>query len=162
MTLQHNWLDDGGWYLLLPQRLLVFWNGAVGDDYDRFCAASDHWLNQLPVADGFGFALGGDPGMVLPITQRAETITLIRWQCADSEDELIAMALCGDNIKQTEPDIVFENYDSNWLLFNAAANPTADHPAIRIVAMPIGELLIQTAFVEHGTHAAIVHKIRLN
>ncbi len=103
MALTHNWLNDGGLYLLLPERLVLSWQGTDNDDYDRYCVASDYWLSQLPVGDGFGIALGGDSGMALVVPQSDGTTTLIRWHFAESEVELIALALGNESVKRTEP-----------------------------------------------------------
>ncbi len=160
MPLKHHWLDEGsGWNLLLPESLLSSWHGNSSDDYQRFGAAGSGWLTQLPVADGFGFVLGGDPGMVLVSPHSDGTTRLIRWHAADSEDELIAFALSGVCVQQTEPDIVFENREPHWLLFDAAADPAIEKPSTLAVSLPTGHLRIQTAFVQDSGNAAIVHTI---
>lgn len=159
MTLAHNWLDDGGWYLLLPERLVPSWSG-INDDYDRFCEVAGHWLSPLPVAGGFGLVLGGDPAMALVWPRSDNSTLLIRWHYAECEKALIALALEGGHIRQTEPDTVFKNSDPIWWLFNAAADPSTDHPTSRVVQMPTGRVRMSTAFLKHDDNACIVHAIR--
>jgi hypothetical protein len=153
-----DWLDDGAVYLLLPDRLLGEWHGVASSDYDRACAASDDWLGLLPVGDGVGLVLGGDPGMILPVQGEGEDVVLVRWVYADDEHELVAFALGGEAVTRTEPDMVLDNQAGSWRLFNAAAEPLAHATSSRRVAIPAGRVRVQTAYMEAGTNAAIVHR----
>jgi hypothetical protein len=150
------WLDDGNVYLLVPERLLGAWRGTGTDDYERACSASDNWLNTLPVGDGTGLVLGGDPGMVL-VTEDGGEVVLIRWVFADDEHELVAFALRGEGVARAEPDLVFDNRDARWGLFNAARSAPRGIHAQR-VALPVGRLRVRTALLESGRNSAIVHR----
>jgi hypothetical protein len=153
-----DWLDDGNLYVLLPDRLLGEWHGIDSDDYDRACAASDNWLNALPVGDGIGLLLGGDPGMALVVPSEGGEGRLVRWVFADDEHELVAFALRGEDITRTEPDVVFDNPGGQWRLFNAAADLLAHGNPSRQVGLPAGRVRVQTAYLESGRNAAIVHR----
>jgi hypothetical protein len=155
-----DWLDDGNLYLLLPDQLLAEWHGIDSDDYDRACAASDNWLNALSVGDGIGLVLGGDPGMALVVPGEAEEVALVRWVFADDENELVAFALRGEGVIRTEPDLVFDNSAARWRLFNAAADLPAHGSPSRRVSLPVGRLRVRTAWLEAGSHSAIIHRFR--
>jgi hypothetical protein len=153
-----DWLDDGNLYLLLPDRLLGEWHGINSDDYDRACAASGSWLNMLPVGDGIGLVLGGDPGMALVVPGEGGEVVLVRWVFADNEHELVAFALRGEEVARTEPDLVFDNPAARWRLFNAAAAWPAHGNPSRRVSLPVGKLRVRTAWLEAGRNSAIVHR----
>lgn len=152
-----DWLDDGNLYLLLPDRLLGEWHGIDSDDYDRACAASDNWLNTLPVGDGVGLVLGGDPGMALVVPGDGEVV-IVRWAGADDEHELVAFALRGEGVARTEPDLVFDNPADQWRLFNAAADLPAHGNPSRRVTLPAGVLRVRTAYLVSDRNCAIVHR----
>ena len=153
-----DWLDDGSLYILLPERLLDVWYRADSDDYNRACAAGDNWLNLLSVGDGVGLVLGGDPGMALAIPDDRGDTVLIRWIFADDEYELVAFALRGEDITETEPDIEFDSPAAHWRLFNAAARLQIDgNPSLRVV-LPVGHVRARTAYLRSGPNAAIVHR----
>src|SRR4051794_7920618 len=82
-TMGLDWFDDGAIQILLPDGLLGEWHGIDSSDYDRACSASGDWLNQLPVGDGIGLVLGGDPGMVLVAPDLEEDAVLVRWVYGD-------------------------------------------------------------------------------
>ena len=161
MSLQHDWLDDGSLLMLLPKSLLGHWHGCATDDYDRACKVGDSWLSTLPVDGGVGILLGGDPGMALLIRDTSETLTLVRWHYADDESELIAFALRREAVAATEPDFVFENKFSDWVMYDAAADPLADRPPTRSFDLPVALIRITTQFVKSDRNAAIVHTFLL-
>jgi hypothetical protein len=152
-----------GWttvaYLLLPEQLLGAWRGASLDDYERACAASDNWLNTLPVGDGIGLLLGGDPGMALAVPDESDLV-VIRWLFANDEHELVAFALLGEGVVRTEPDFVFDNPDGRWRMFNATLSGTRANHAQR-VSLPIGRVRVRTVLLESGRNAAIVHRFSI-
>jgi hypothetical protein len=156
---EFDWLDDGNLYILLPECLVGAWGGIVGGDYDRACEASDQWLNVLPVAEGVGLILGGDPGMALVVPRESGEVLLVRWIFASDEHALVDLAIRGDGVVRTEPDLLFESPDPQWRLFDAAAEPRAGGTASRSLTLPIGRLRAQTADLESGENAGIVHRI---
>src|SRR5687767_627212 len=89
MALKHDWLDDGSLLILMPHSLLAAWSGTDASDYDRACGAADGWLVPFEVGGRRAFLLGGDPGMALLVPLPDSGLGLIRWHCADDEDELI-------------------------------------------------------------------------
>lgn len=155
-----DWLDDGNLYLLLPDRLLGEWHGIDSGDYDRACAVACNWLNTLPVGDGIGLLLGGDPGMALMVPGEGGEMVLVRWVFADDEHELVAFALRGEDVVRTEPDLVLDNPDARWRLFNAAADLPAHGNQSHRVSLPVGRLWVRTAWLEAGSNSAIVHRFR--
>ena len=112
MTL--DWLDEGAIQLMMPNRLLGLWRGVSSSDYDRACAASDNWLNQLPVGSDLALVLGGDPSSLVVVPSGGESVSIVRWIYGDDESELVHCALSCDAVKRTEPEIVFYNVDREW------------------------------------------------
>ncbi|MGE0759995.1 MAG: Imm21 family immunity protein [Pirellulaceae bacterium] len=156
--MKYDWLDEGTFHMMLPDRLVNTWRGAGSPDYDRACSESDEWLTLLTIGDSQGLVLGGDPGMVLVLPCDSELPVLIRWIYADDEQELIDFALRGEPVMDTSPDVVWENQDTSWSLFDAAAYPPQDRPGIRRVRLPVGRLRVETAFVEAGANSAVIHR----
>lgn len=155
-----DWLDDGSLMILLPEPLLSAWHGVDSNDYDRAGAGSNAWLNAIPIEGSHGFVLGGDPGMVLVALDAHGAALLIRWVYAEDEEELVEFALQGKSVTKSEPDLVFNNTFAKWWLFNAAANPSSDRPAMRAVDLPFGQIRVETVYCENKTNAAIVHRFR--
>lgn len=153
---QDDWLDDGSMHLLLPLNSLEEWHGIDSGDYDRACTINE-WLGVLPVGDGIGFVLGGDPGMLL-VDGHDSSVLLIRWIYAEDETELIRFARRGDDVVDGEPDIRFDNFCSEWRLLNAAVNPIRGDYSFRPVILPIGPIQIRTAFHQSERNAAVVHR----
>jgi hypothetical protein len=158
--LKHDWLDVGSLLILMPRSALAAWSGTDTSDYDRACEVADDWLVPFDVDGRHAFLLGGDPGMALFVPLPETGLGLVRWHYADDEDELIAFALRREHVKRTEPDQVFENSETTWVLFNAACNPLKDVPPMREANMPTGRVVADTAFVEESHNAAIVHRFR--
>jgi Immunity protein 21 len=153
-----DWLDEGAIQLVLPESLLDRWSGIDSSDYDRACASSDDWINQLSVGGGLGLVLGGDNAMPLVVPEDDGSIVIIRWIFGEDERELVAFALRGEAIQRTEPDLVFDNADSTWRLFDAAPDPLAHGPSSRTVSLPLGRVRVQTTYHESERNAAIVHR----
>src|SRR5687767_386746 len=121
MALKRDWLDDGSLLILMPLGIVPAWVGSDGSDYDRACAAAaDAWLVPFEVKGTRAFLLGGDPGMALVVPLPESGFGLIRWQYADDEEELIAVAMSRKGVERAEPDVVFDNAEPAWVLFNAA------------------------------------------
>jgi hypothetical protein len=160
MALKRDWLDDGSLLILMPHNLLLAWSGIDGSDYDRACALNDRWLVPIEVGGARAFLLGGDPGMALFVPLPESGLGLIRWYYADDEDELVDFAVRRQSVKRTEPDLLFENTEPKWTLFNAAWNPATDSPPMHHAEMPVGNVLADTAFLEAGHNAAIFHRFR--
>lgn len=159
MVLKNDWLDDGSLLILMPRSVLAAWSGIDASDYDRACAVADDWLVPFDVNGNRVFLLGGDPGMAL-FVPLPDGLGLIRWHYSNDEDELIKFALRRESAKRTEPDVTFENAEPQWTLFNAACNPLKDEPPMRHADMPVGKVVADTAFLEAGHNAAIVHRFR--
>ena|GEM_PF-4945954 len=155
--MKHAWHDDGRLLLLLPDDLLIEWRGS-GPDYDRACVAGRVWLGSVPVADGVGLVLGGDPGIATFARDVDGTLVLIRWIYADDGDELIEFSLRGEAVEATEPDFLFENRHPSWELFDAAADPAMDAPSTLRVELPVGPLRVTTALLQAEQNSAIVHR----
>ena len=85
---------------------------------------------------------------------------LIRWVYAEDEDELVEFALKGNLVTKSDSDLLFNNTFAKWRLFNAAANPSSDNPAMRSIDLPFGQIRVETVFCENKTNAAIVHRFR--
>jgi hypothetical protein len=160
VALKHDWLDDGSLLILMPRSALAAWSGTDTSDYDRACCVADDWLVPFDVDGRQAFLLSGDPGMALFVSLAEPGLGLVRWHYANDEDELIAFALRRERVKRTEPDRVFENLETAWILFNAACNPLTDAPPMREANMPTGRVVADTAFLEDGRNAAIVHRFR--
>ena len=157
--MQLDWFDEGAMQLVLPERLLGQWHGSASSDYDRACALPNGWIHQLPVADGFGFVLNDQPTMVLIVPENDGSLALVRWVFADDEHELVAFALRGEFIKDTEPDLIFSNSDLAWRLIDAACDLLDDEAPSRPMLLPTGRIRVQTAYYESDHHAAVVHRI---
>ena len=157
--MDHDWFDDGAVQILLPVGLLGEWHGIDSSDYERACAASDNWLGQVPVGDGVGLVLGGDPSMVLVHRDAVDNVVLVRWVFADDEHELVSFALGHGPITQIEPDLVLDNSSEQWRLINAAADPCMHNQPSRQVALPLGRIRVHTVYMESENNAAIVHRI---
>lgn len=153
-----DWLDEGSLIIVLPEPLLSEWHGIDSDHYDRACAISNSWLNIISVTGGHGFLLGADVGMVLAVPSASDVTSLIRWVYANDEEELVAFALQGKSVTQSEPDLVFNNMFAKWILFDAAANPSSDYPALRSIDLPRGQIRVETIYCESKPNAAIVHR----
>ena len=158
--MKHDWLDDGSLLILMPRSALAAWSGTDTSDYDRACEVADDWLVPFDVGGRPAFLLGGDPGMALFVPLPEAGLRFVRWHYADDEDELIAFALRREHVTRTEPDRVFENPEAAWVLFNAACNPLTDAPPMREANMPTGRVVADTALLEGGRKAAIVHRFR--
>ena len=154
-----DWLDEGSLIILLPEPLLSEWHGTHSDDYDRACAISNSWLHTISVTGGHGFLLGGDVGMVLATPSANGVTSLIRWVYANEEEELVAFALQGKAVTQSEPALVFNNTFAKWVIFNAAASPSLDNPAMRTIELPLGQIRVETVYCESKSNVAIVHRI---
>ena len=153
-----DWLDGGSLIILLPEPLLSEWHGTDSDDYDRACAISNAMLNTISVSSSHGFLLGGDVGMVLALPNVNGVTTLIRWIYANDEEELVAFALQGGSVTQSEANLVFNNTFEKWVMFNAAVNPSSDTPTMRSIDLPFGQIRIETVYCESKPNAAIVHR----
>ncbi len=127
-------------------------------DYGRACAASVQWISRLPVGNGFGLLLGGDPASVLVAMGEDSVVSLVRWVFADDERELVDFALRGECVLRTEPDLIFENRLAHWRMFNAAADPFVHEAEIKELELPVGQLRVTTAYLEFDCNAAIVHR----
>jgi hypothetical protein len=157
-SMKLDWLDEGSLYLLLSENLLPEWHGVDSSDYQRACAAADNWLNVLPVGNGVGLVLGGDPGMALVTEGPEGDPLLVRWIYADEEEALVALAMEGEAVTRTEPDLVFESPAAEWRLFDAAADPLRHNASWRRVTLPVGRVRARSTYVEAEGHAAIVHR----
>jgi len=160
MSTAFEWLDESGWCLVLPQSLSSQWRGISTDDYDRFCnaAVEQRWISQLPVGDGVAFVLGGDVGMALVHPMPDGVVKIIRWVFADDETDLVEFASGGTSVLRSEPDIVFENGERDWVLADATADlAVGDSRDVRPFALPFGAICVSTAYLEDGLNAAIVH-----
>jgi hypothetical protein len=146
--------------MLLPEALLSEWHGSSSADYDRTCEVAESWLGPVSVNGGFGHLLGGDPGMALLIRDTSDSLTLVRWQYGEQEDELIEFALRREAVAATEPDLVFENKFSRWVMYDAAADPLNDRPPMRSFELPVARIRTTTEFLECDRNAAIVHTFR--
>src|SRR6185436_16835775 len=146
--MKFDWLDDGSLIILLPEALLSEWHGTDSDDYDRACAISTSWFNTISVSGGHGFLLGGDVNMVLALPSVNGVTTLIRWVYANDEEELVAFALQGGSVTQSEANLVFNNTFEKWVMFNAAVNPSSDTPAMRSLDLPSGKIQVETIYCE--------------
>lgn len=155
-----DWFEYGALSLLLPEPLLGEWHGTDSTDYDRACAAGDRWFNAIPVADGTGFVLGGDPKSPLVVLDDHGEVVLIRWMFANDEHELVAFSLRGEHVAQSEPDLVFDNPAAHWRVFNAAADPISDSNPSQKFVLPVGPVRVQTAYLEFDCNAAIVHRFQ--
>jgi hypothetical protein len=89
-----KWIESlGGPLVLVPKSLVGAWGGSnlehpmEGDDYGRACAV-EGYLREIPIASGFGLVLWGSPDRTTILETRAGW-ALLRWQCADSEDEML-------------------------------------------------------------------------
>jgi hypothetical protein len=163
MAAMRDWLDEGGVLLFMPRRLISRWTGCDGGDYSRACANSYSWVSRIDVAEGGeALVLGGEPAMTLLTTGPDGTLTIVRWIHADDEEALIAFALRREagNVCQSEPDLAFDNTEASWVLFDASANPAVDNPQLRVAVLPLGGLVVDTAYLEHGPNAAVVHRVR--
>jgi hypothetical protein len=160
MALKHDWLDDGSLLILMPHSLLPAWRGTDDSHYRLACEGADDWLVPFELNGTRAFILGGDPGPALFVPFPGCGLGLIRWHHADDEDELIEFALRRESVSRTEPDLVFDNVERKWVLFNAARNPTTDRPAMRAAKMPVGKVVADTAFVDGKRNAAIVHRFQ--
>jgi hypothetical protein len=160
-ALKHDWLDDGRLLILMPRSTMSSWGGIDTSDYDCACEVADGWLVPFDVNGKLTFLLGGDPGMALVVPLPGGGTDLVRWIAADDEDELIAFALRRKHVTRREAPQVFENSEPVWVLFNAACNPLRYAPPMRQANMPVGRVVADTALVEGGRNAAIVHRFRL-
>ena len=156
--MQLDWLDEGAIQLVLPESLLDRWSGIDSSDYDHVCSSSDDWIRQISVGGGLGLVLGGDNAMSLVVPADDGSMVIIRWIFGEDERELVAFALSGEGIQRTEADLVFDNADSTWRLFDAAADPLAQGPSSRTASLPLGRVRVQTTYLESERNAAIVHR----
>jgi hypothetical protein len=90
--------------------------------------------------------------------ENGETV-VVRWIWADDEHELVAFALRGEAVARTEPDVVIHNPAHQWRMFNAAADLLAHGNPSRRLELPVGRIRVQTATLESGRNAAIIHRI---
>jgi len=155
-----DWLDEGALQLVLPDRLLDHWHGVDSSDYERACLVASDWLNRVSVGDSFGFLLGGDVAMCVCVPGEGGSVSIVRWICAENEHELVTFALAGEPTVRTECDVLFENADAAWRVFDAAADPRVPGCASRTLTLPIGRVRVQTGLVESARNAAIVHRFR--
>jgi hypothetical protein len=160
LPLQRDWLDDGSLLMLLPEALLGEWHGVATGDYERACGRADSWLAPLPIADGLGLLLGGDPGMALILRDDGGRLILVRWQYAVEEEELVEFALRGESVAATEPDLVIWNERAAWIMFDSAADPVADRPLMRSFDLPVTRVRVATSLLKSERDAAIVHVFR--
>ena len=98
--------------------------------------------------------------MALLVEDSVGTLALVRWHSAEDEDELIDFALRRVNVKESEPDLLFDNEFPKWVMFDSASDPSVRLPAIRDFRLPLGQIRAATVFVQSDRNSAIVHTFR--
>lgn len=119
-----KWIESlGGPLVLVLKSLVGAWGGAdsehpmEGDDYGRACAIKGY-LGEIPIATGFGLVLWGSPDRTT-ILETGAGWALLRWQCADSEVEMlkcvhenIGNAEVLEQLQHTVSEETYELFDS--------------------------------------------------
>ena len=160
MALNFDWIDcDSGSFTLMPKSLSDTWHGISSDNMDEYLKLSQDWINRFQVAGKTGFFLGGDPGMILVSPRNDGSMTIIRWLFANSEEELVAFAHAGEYVTDTEPDIVVDDVELDWILFDSFAAPSDNSTRLYPVTFPANSVCIKTTHLAHGPNGAIVHTI---
>jgi hypothetical protein len=158
MSLKRDWLDDGSLLIFMPRTGMTLWMGSNGGDYDRACEAAGDWLSPIDVGNQQAFLFGGDPGMALLLPGSPGELTVVRWVYADNEDDLIAFASTQRGKRRDKTPQNFVNRASEWVLFNAAHDTRRKRPKLRAATLPLGSIVAETAYLEEGPNAAIVHR----
>ena len=132
--------------------------GQLGSDYDRACAV-DNLIGVVPVGDGFGLILAGEP---LPTTWISDVPgaagALVRWEYADADDDVrIAIDLLEDP-PNVEGQVAFEVIGS-LVLFDSAYPGTQSSAHLAIESLVPGRYSIATERVQPTPRASFyVHR----
>ncbi len=163
-----KWIEsNGGPLLLLGESLLANWAGADGPrpgptDYERAAAVRD-FVGVVPVDDGYGLVLWGEP---LPTTwwSRLDAVDglFVRWIAAESDEQV------NDTLEKLSDDVFVPSKvfitltDPNCMLFDSAM-PGEDilTPSMKIRLLP-GRYRIDTAeYAKPGEIELLLHRVVL-
>jgi len=170
---------DGGPLLLVAEEYLLAWTGAANPspgrkveaqfrwnpdgpatDYDRACDVDD-WLGLIDVAQGKGLVLGGGEPFMTTWLPLSDGGLLVRWVCADSEEELIAAAHVIPDSAYVDSGLFLHVGDSPLVLL-AACESVDDqiYPRFQFRLLP-GEYSIVTSEYDADENTSLIcHRLK--
>jgi len=181
-----KWIESaGGPLILLPEELLPSWQGINPPSDGRAIEARFRWdpgrpatdydravdvealIGVIAVGTGEGLVLWGEPLRTSwwPYPQHPDEIgLLIRWVCAESENNALQALSIAPMSAFGKPDVSFFAGSGNLLLFDAATPGDRllvnENEHLKILLHP-GRYASRTAQQDHGTTRLILHRLQL-
>lgn len=170
-----DWVcNDGGPFLLIPQKHLQAWEGTVppsngrvvqaqfrydptipATDYDRACDVEDY-LGLLAVGEGTALVLGDEPVMTAWLP-KANGGILIRWRYANSEADILAALNSVGPEAFTDSGLELEIDDTRVILMSACdRNQDFIYGFVEITIEPAKYRIFTSEYVNEST-AILLH-----
>jgi hypothetical protein len=178
-NLVSNWVSsDGGPLLLVAEEYLLAWEGCenpsagrkveaqfrwnldgVATDYDRACDVHD-WVGLIEVGQGKGLVLGDEP-LTTTWFPLADGGLLVRWVCADSEEELIAAARKIPDSAYVDSGLCLQVRNSPLVLLQASESWDDQFYSRLEIQLMAGDYSISTSeYDADGMTSLICHRLK--
>lgn len=166
---QHlEWIESGGGPLLFaPRSVVAQWHGNTPStpgavtDYQRACAVTDE-IDVIYIGASQALVLGDEPDRTSLIARSPNSVLILRWRWAKSEQSLLSALNPGeiDRLSSKE-DGAFNALADEYLLFDSAYSGAEITRALR-VSMVGGVYSFDTfEFRPDADTCALVHRLRM-
>jgi hypothetical protein len=149
--------------LAVPESLLNYWRGSEpstpgipGQDLERALAVGD-WIAAIVVGSGQALVLNGDPTNA-GFFAHDGSLWILRWICADSVNELMALVESDSPPIDSSPPVSFVHPGGRLCLIEAAncgSELNYQPPAIELAA---GRYSVTTGIMKKPRAEVLIHK----
>jgi hypothetical protein len=148
--------------LVIPESLLHEWNGTEpsapgvpSQDLAR-AFAIEGWIGAIPVGSGQALVLNDIPTNAA-FFLREGSLCILRWLCADSANDLVALAESAASPTETSPSVSFIHHGGRLCLIGASDDGAELGYQPAVACLAAGRYSVTTCIMKQPQTEVLIH-----